>query len=102
MAVYYMNSYDIYNVDEYQKYGPLAVALINRFGGDVIAADTAGIAIEGEARSMNAIIRFPNEESALACYNDPEYQEVKKIRLGSTGNCSIILVRELSKIESHR
>ena len=48
MAVYYMNSYDIYNVDEYQKYGPLAVALINRFGGDVIAADTAGIAIERE------------------------------------------------------
>jgi uncharacterized protein (DUF1330 family) len=96
MAVYYMNSYDIIDADEYQKYGPLAIPLIIKYGGEVLAADTDGIAIEGSAKHMNAIIRFPSEEAALNCYNDPEYQEVKKIRVNSTANCSMVLVKHFT------
>ena len=95
MPVYYMNSYDIVNPDEYQKYGPLAIPLIIRYGGEVLAADVNGVAVEGTAKNMNAIIRFPSEEAALNCYNDPEYQEVKKIRINSTSNCSMVLVKHL-------
>jgi uncharacterized protein (DUF1330 family) len=96
MPVYYMNSYDITNTDEYQKYGPLAIPLIIKYGGEVLAADTDGIAIEGNAKQMNAIIRFPSEDAALSCYNDPEYQEVKKIRVNSTANCSMVLVKHFT------
>jgi uncharacterized protein (DUF1330 family) len=95
MQVYYMNSYDIIDPQEFQKYGPLATTLINKYGGEVLAADTEGIAVEGSAKNMNAIIRFPSEEAAMSCYNDPEYQEVRKIRLRSTANCSMVLVKEL-------
>jgi uncharacterized protein (DUF1330 family) len=96
MPVYYMNSYDIINADEYQKYGPLAIPLIMKYGGEVLAADTDGVAVEGDAKNMNAIIRFPSEQAALSCYNDPEYQEVKKIRLNSTSNCSMVLVKHFN------
>jgi uncharacterized protein (DUF1330 family) len=34
--------------------------------------------VEGTARTMNAIIRFPTKEAALALYNDPAYQETKQ------------------------
>ena len=97
MPVYYMNSYDIINEDEYQKYGPLAIPLIIKYGGEVLAADVNGVAVEGSAKNMNAIIRFPSEEAALSCYNDPEYQEVKKIRINSTANCSMILVKHFNQ-----
>jgi uncharacterized protein (DUF1330 family) len=100
MPVYYMNSYDIIDQDEYQKYGPLAVPLIMKYGGEVLAADTAGIVVEGEARTMNAIIRFPSEEAALNCYNDAEYQKVKKLRINSTSNCTMILVKHFSQDQS--
>ena len=95
--VYYMNSYDITDPEEYQKYGPLAIQLIRKYGGEVLAADTTAIAIEGTARSMNAIIRFPSEKDAISCYNDAEYQQVKKIRIRSTSNCTMIIVRHLSQ-----
>ena len=93
MQVYYMNSYDITDPDEYAKYGPLAIPLIVKYGGEVLAADTTGIGIEGNPRKMNAIIRFPSPEAALSCYNDPQYQEVRKIRINSTSNCTMVLVK---------
>lgn len=30
---------------------------------------------------MNAIIKFPSMEAALGMYNDPGYQEIRKIRI---------------------
>ena len=43
---------------------------------------------------MNAIIRFPSKEAALELYNDPAYQEAKRIRQASTNNVSMVLVEE--------
>lgn len=92
-----MNSYDIINIEKYTEYGPLAIPLIMKYGGEVLAADTSGLAVEGTARNMNAIIRFPSEDAALSCYNDPEYLKVKQIRMGSTANCTMILVKHFSQ-----
>ena len=97
MPVYYMNSYDIIDTEQYQKYAPLATAIIMKYGGEVLAADTTGIAVEGKARNMNAIVRFPSEEAALDCYNDLEYQQVKKIRINSTSNCTMVIVKHLER-----
>jgi len=43
---------------------------------------------------MNAIIRFPSKEAALGLYNDPAYQEAKRIRQASTRNVSMVVVDE--------
>jgi uncharacterized protein (DUF1330 family) len=43
---------------------------------------------------MNAIIRFPSKDAALGLYNDPAYQEAKRIRQASTKNVSMVLVEE--------
>lgn len=96
MIVYYINSYNIVDPQRFSEYGPLAIRLIAKYGGEVLAADTDGIAVEGTAKTMNAIIRFPSQAAAFECYTDPEYQEVKKIRLASTSDCSMILVKQLA------
>lgn len=93
MAVYYINSYDITDMATFAGYSPPVMVLLQKYGAEVLAADLQGIAIEGTPRQMNAIIKFPSEEAALSCYNDPEYQPLKAIRQGSVSNCTMVLVK---------
>jgi len=95
MAVYYIGSYDILKMEEFQNYPPKVLALIPKYGGEVLASDIKAVSLEGEAKTLNAVIRFPSMEAALNCYNDPEYQEkIKPIRINSTTNCTMVLVHE--------
>ena len=96
MSVYYIGAYDIENAEEFARYGPLVMALLPKHGGELLAADTSAYVIKGQARTMNAIIRFPSKEAALGLYNDPEYQEAKQIRERSTTNCTMVLVKDLA------
>jgi len=91
MKAYYIISYDITDMELYQQYPPSAAPLINEYGGDVLVSDTSALAVEGNARAMNAIVVFPDKEQALACYHDERYREVMKIRHGSTTNCTMVL-----------
>jgi uncharacterized protein (DUF1330 family) len=94
MAVYYIGAYDIDDLDAFKQYPPIVARLLPRYGGQVLASDTAAYAVEGRARKMNAIIRFPSKEAVLALYNDPDYQEAKRIRQRSTSNCTMVIVEE--------
>jgi uncharacterized protein (DUF1330 family) len=96
LAVYYIGSYDIIDANEFQKYPPVVLALLPQYGGEVLASDTAAFLLEGTARTMNAIIRFPSKEAVLGLYNDPAYQEAKRIRQASTRNISMVLVEEFN------
>jgi uncharacterized protein (DUF1330 family) len=102
MAIFYIGSYDIDDPNEFQKYPPLVLALLPKYGGKVLASDTAGLLVEGTTRTMNAIIRFPSKEAALALYNDPDYQAAKRIRQASTSNVSMVLVDEFEAVPSPR
>jgi len=97
MTVYYIGEYDIIDPAEFQKYPPVVMALLPRYGGQVLASDLEAYVLEGTARKMNAIIRFPSREAALGLYNDPDYQEAKGIRQRSTANVSMVIVEELTQ-----
>ena len=97
MSVYYIGTYDIIDADEFQNYPPVVLSLLPRYGGEVLASDTAGTLVEGTMRTMNAIIRFPSKDAALGLYNDPDYQAAKRIRQASTRNVSMVLVEEFGK-----
>ena len=73
MAVFYIGRYDIVDPDQFQKYPPLVMALLPKYGGVVLASDTKAFVVEGTPRTMNAIIRFPGElilEGSLLRYCD--------------------------------
>jgi uncharacterized protein (DUF1330 family) len=94
MAVFYIGTYDIIDPAAFQQYPPIVMSLLPKYGGEVLASDTAAFVVEGSARTMNAIIRFPSREAALGLYNDPAYQEAKRIRQKSTTNITMVLVDE--------
>ena len=94
MAVFYIGTYDITDSNEFQKYPPLVMALLPKYGGEVLASDLSATLVEGTKRTMNAIIKFPSKAAALGLYDDPDYQEAKRIRQASTKNVSMVLVDE--------
>ena len=71
--------------------------MLPKYGGELLASDTRAYVVEGRARTMNAIIRFPSKQAALGLYNDPDYQQAKRIRQRSTSNCTMVLVEELTR-----
>ena len=97
MAVFYIGSYDIVDAQAFQTYPPVVMALLPKYGGQVLASDTSGQLVEGSMRTMNAIFRFPSNEAALGLYNDPDYQEAKRVRQASTRNISMVLVDEFTQ-----
>jgi uncharacterized protein (DUF1330 family) len=94
MAVYYIGIYDITDPEKFKQYPPVVIALLPKYGGQLLASDTSAYVVEGTGRTMNAVIRFPSKEAALGLYNDPAYQEAKKIRQESTANASLVLAAE--------
>jgi uncharacterized protein (DUF1330 family)/catechol 2,3-dioxygenase-like lactoylglutathione lyase family enzyme len=91
--VYYIGSYDIDDPARFQAYPAVVFALLPKYGGEVLASDTAAHVVEGKGRTMNAIIRFPSKEAALGLYDDPAYQDAKRIRQSSTSNVSMVLAQ---------
>jgi len=95
MAVYYIGSYDIDNMEVFQDYPPKVLQILKKYNAEVLASDVEAITLEGKAKTMNAIVKFPSLEAAKAMYNDPDYvQNIKPIRIKSTSNCTIVLVKE--------
>jgi uncharacterized protein (DUF1330 family) len=95
MAVYYIGNYDITDMEVFQHYPPKVLALLPKYGGEVLASDIEAVKLEGTPTTMNAIVKFPSLESAMGFYNDPEYQEkIRPIRIKSTTNCRMVLVKE--------
>lgn len=99
MAVYLINSYNIHNMDDFKAYPPQVSVILKKYGAEVLASDIAATSLEGQAKTMNAIIKFPSHQAVLDCYNDPEYQAIRPIRLATTSDCTMVIVKEFGKGE---
>ena len=94
MPVYVVNAYDIYDFETFKKYPPQVAPLLIKHGARVLAMETNPKALEGTPKTMNAIIEFPSEDAADNFYNDPEYQAFIDLRLNSTSNCTMIILKQ--------
>jgi uncharacterized protein (DUF1330 family) len=92
MAVYYIGTYDIVDPEMFKEYPVRVATLLPKYGGEVMAMDTSAYAVEGKARTMNAIVKFPSRDACLGLYNDPDYQEAKRIRHASASNITMVIV----------
>lgn len=96
MAVYLMIGYDINDGQMWQNYPPKVAPILQKHGAKILALDANPVVVEGKPKMMNVIIEFPSEEAVWNCYNDPEYVQVKKLRLLSTENCTMVIVQQFT------
>jgi uncharacterized protein (DUF1330 family) len=94
VSAYIIATYDIADANGYEGYVPGVVPLLQKHGAEILVADYDFRALEGEKRSVCVVLRFTSEEAALAWYDDPAYQPVKKIRLDSCRNGNLFLAKQ--------
>ena len=88
---YWIASVDVHNDEGYKPYAAANPAIFKKFGGRFVVRAGRFTGIEGESRSRNVVIEFPDYETALACYRSPEYQENSKRRVASAVTDLIII-----------
>ena len=77
---YWIARVDVHNEDGYKPYAAANPAIFKKFGGRFVVRAGRFNAIEGQSRSRNVVIEFPDYAAAVACYRSPEYQKNLKIR----------------------
>src|SRR6201982_1375965 len=77
---YWIGRVDVHNDDGYKPYAAANPAIFKKFGGRYVVRGGQFTAVEGQSRSGNVVIEFPDYATALACYNSPEYQANIKVR----------------------
>jgi len=58
----------------YARYAALATAAIAAHGGEFLARGGRHTQFEGTDRARHVVARFPDYETAIACYRSAEYQ----------------------------
>ena len=77
---YWIGRVDVSSDEGYTPYAAANPAIFKKFGGRFIVRAGKFSAIEGQSRSRNVVIEFPDYAAAMACYNSPEYQANIKVR----------------------
>jgi uncharacterized protein (DUF1330 family) len=77
---YWIGRVDVHNEEGYKSYAAANPAIFKKFGGRYVVRGGKFDGVEGESRSRNVVIEFPDYETALACYRSPEYQANIKLR----------------------
>lgn len=66
--------------EAYKEYVAKDTPILLSHGAKPLVRGGASEAMEGPEYSRHVVFEFPTYEAALGAYNDPEYQEVMKIR----------------------
>jgi len=72
---------DVDEMETYKKYVAGVEATLAKFGGKFIVRGGTHKVVEGTARSRNIVAEFPSYKEAQRCWNSPEYQALREIRL---------------------
>jgi len=77
---YWIGRVDVHNEEGYKPYAAANSAIFKKFGGRYVVRGGKFAGVEGQSRSRNVVIEFPDYETALACYRSVEYQQNIKVR----------------------
>jgi uncharacterized protein (DUF1330 family) len=88
---YWIARVDVTNQDGYQKYVTANAAAFTKYGARFIVRGGRFEAPEGTARARNIVLEFKDYDTAIACYNSPEYAAAKSLREGHSEADLIII-----------
>ena len=77
---YWIARMDIRDPERYKDYVAATKAPFEKFGAKPIVRGGAATALEGTARARNVVLEFETVQTAIDCYNSPEYLIAAQIR----------------------
>jgi len=75
MAALWISHVNVSDPETYAEYAKRAVPVVQSMGGVFIARGAEFRQLEGEGWQRHTIIRFPDLDTAQACYDSAAYQE---------------------------
>ena len=95
MAAYWVARAKINDPAGYKQYTDLVPAILEKYGGKVLARGGRYETLEGDGRfERHVVIEFPSLEQAVACHRSPEYQAARAFRLNGVGENDLIIVED--------
>jgi uncharacterized protein (DUF1330 family) len=88
---YWIARVDVRDPERYKDYVATAKPASEKYGANFLVRGGAYEAMEGKARARNVVIEFPTIQAARDCYNSPEYQAAKAIRV-TVADAEMVLV----------
>ena len=86
MAAYWLARSLIHDPVEYKKYTDLVPAIVEKYGGKVLARGGRYQIMEGpETFKRFVVIEFPSFEVCVACFESPEYVKAAAYRRSGAG-----------------
>ena len=77
---YWIARVEVSNEEAYKPYAVANPAIFKKYNGRFVVRGGKYEGVEGQSRSRNVVIEFPDYAAAVACYRSPEYQANLKIR----------------------
>jgi uncharacterized protein (DUF1330 family) len=77
---YWIARVDVNDPEGYKGYMTANAEPFRKFGAKFVVRGGRFEAPEGKARSRNVVLEFKDYETALACYNSPEYAKAIALR----------------------
>lgn len=77
---YWIARVDVDDMDGYKKYIEANAEPFGRYGAKFLVRAGQFVTKEGTSKSRNVVIEFDSYETALACYESPEYARAKAFR----------------------
>lgn len=80
---YWIVRVSVHNAENYQDYIAAAKPAFEKYGANHIVRGGRFEAMEGEARERNVVVEYKDFDTAMACYNSPEYEAARAIRMAN-------------------
>lgn len=77
---YWIARIDVHNPDGYKQYVAENGPVFHKYGARFLVRAGAFERKEGTSRTRNVVIEFKDYDTALACYNSPDYQRLVAMR----------------------
>ena len=77
---YWIARVDVTDPEGYKSYLAANAKPLRKYGARFLVRAGQFENPEGSSRSRNVVIEFPSYQTALDCWNSPEYQEAIKLR----------------------
>ena len=77
---YWIGRVEVNNEEGYKPYAAANPEIFKKFNAKYVIRGGKYECPEGQSRSRNVVIEFPDYATAVACYRSPEYQANLKIR----------------------
>ena len=88
---YWIARVDVSDPQQYKAYVAANAEPLARFGARFVVRAGEFEAVEGTSRSRNVVIEFPSYQAALECWNSPEYQRARQLRLAAASADTVII-----------